>query len=264
MKARLHISQVNTLGVCAMQYYWRYAEEKCMPPGWAAVRGTGAHAGTEHNLRHKVYNAGIAAPLDDVLDKAAMAVELEVNTFGIVADEGQTESSAAGKAKDGAVAMAEKHYTDLAPSIEPVHVERPFLLEIANGEVDLAGTVDCMTADEVIDLKTSSKTPGGNPADTSIQLTMYSMAREALDETSVSVRLDYLVGLKKGIKVARFSSTRGHKDYDTLLLRIHEWVRCIKAGIFPPAPHDHWVCQEKYCGYWKDICPYGRRGRTVG
>jgi len=37
-------------------------------------------------------------------------------------------------------------------------------------------------------------------------------------------------------------------------------LAAIKTGIFPPTNPDSWWCSEKWCGYWDDVCPFGRKG----
>jgi hypothetical protein len=113
------------------------------------------------------------------------------------------------------------------------------------------------------DLKTKAKTPKENDADNSIQLTMYSMAVKVLDGVAPeSIHLDTLVDLKTGPKLDVQTTTRGPDDWKALMHLVVEVNTAIEKGVFLPTTPDNWVCSEKFCGYWKDVCPYGRRNRN--
>jgi hypothetical protein len=100
------------------------------------------------------------------------------------------------------------------------------------------------------DTKTSKKSPNQEMADTSHQLSAYSVAHHVLyGAVPHAVKLDYLVDLKSGPKTMTLSSTRDGDDVQKYLNRMVNGVIQIQSGIFMPAPNAAWWCAEKWCAY---------------
>ena len=49
-KPALHQSHMGTLARCAMQYFYRYIENRITPPSSTLIRGTATHKTIERNL----------------------------------------------------------------------------------------------------------------------------------------------------------------------------------------------------------------------
>jgi hypothetical protein len=249
-----------------MAWSYRYVEKIPSPSVTRVILGKAVHKAAETDLRVKVDTKSLL-PDGSVEDVAADFVrsEFENSEFELTEEEvkeGAVKIQAA--ILDTSVILAQKHHTCLAPTIDPVAVEKKWDLTVDGHPFTLKGITDVVESNgKVRDLKTSAKTPTKSAADTSLDLTMYALqyrAENGIDPPAVY--LDYAVALKKGPKVDTLESVRGNADYQNLLDRISVMTQLINAGIFAPCPQDSWQCSEKYCPFWKETCPYGKRGRT--
>jgi len=263
-KPVLHQSQIGTWDHCPMQYYFRYVKGRIKPPGVALIRGQGVHQAAEKDLTAKRDN-GALLPDDEVTDIARDTVVSywQQNGVRLSDDEkAQGEKAVIAETIDTAVGLAATHHGELAPVLEPVHIERPWKLELQGCPVDLQGTIDLQEPQSLRDLKTSAKSPTRTAAETSLQLTMYHLAASKLDGVQPEqVALDFLVSTKTP-KIVTLRSTRDPSDWQQLLDRVAVMAQAIDAGVFVPRLPDHWICSDKWCGYWRDECPFGRRHRT--
>lgn len=260
-KPILHQSQITAYLRCGMQYFFRYVEDRIAPPSVALIRGTATHTAVDCNLIHK-RDHGQLLDADAVADIARDSVNEEWERGEVLLDEDATPMTAKGDTVDGAVRLATLHHGVLAPRLEPVHVERPFRIGSPALPVDLQGTIDLQEPTRLRDLKTAAKTPAASVVENSLQLTMYSMAVKTMDGVAPeSLHLDTLVDLKSGPALNIQSTTRGPEDWQSLLHRINTMNSAIEKGVFLPTNPDNWVCSKKFCGYWNDICPFGRANR---
>lgn len=261
---QLHVSGLDTLSRCGEQFRRRYIEGERVPPAAALHVGTSVHKSVEANLTAKM--AGEPIEQEEAIAAAYGKLVGDWDQYGVTLDEDDAASpeQARGAAIDKAVRLSRHHFTEVAPSINPTHVERRWTLAITGYDFELAGSIDIQIGTELIrDTKTSGKTPSGNPAETSIQLPMYALAVEKHDGAAPkSVQLDYLIDLKRGPKVAHYENEPTARDTNVLLDRIAMAHRAMEAGIFVPVDTGHWVCSKKWCGYWSD-CRYARRPATV-
>ena len=68
-------------------------------------------------------------------------------------------------------------------------------------------------------------------------------------------QLDYVIRTKTP-KTLCVRTKRSEADIARALAVVGLVDRAITSGIFPPADPNHWVCSEKWCGYWHK-CGYG-------
>jgi len=267
-KPTIHQSQLSMLSRCGLQYQFRYMEGKVRRPGVAMVVGTATHRAVEENLEHKI-NFGELLSAEEVMDKASDA--FDATWLGDEPELSEKELSVGkkttkGKAKDDSIKLSRLHRVGIAPVLEPETVEEKFRLELTGRPVDLAGTIDIVEKKSdggyvVRDTKTSGKTPSADTAEQSNQLTVYSLAVEAMrGKRPDKVTLDYLVKLKTPKSVI-LESTRDDNDYQRLMMLVDSATRVIETGSFMPAPADAWWCGEHWCGYWNE-CPFGSRGQN--
>lgn len=261
-KPALHQSQIVMFTNCGKQYEYRYVQGIKTPPGIALVTGTGTHKAVEENLRAKIAT-GKLLDEDQVTDVARDAVVQLFEGGEGVALTKEERAEGAGKVRaavvDAAVALARLHHRELAPEIEPVNVERQFLLELPGRPVNLAGTIDIEEADGIRDTKTYAKRPSQDDVDRSIQLDLYGLAKRALDGTNPRrLSLDVLVKAKEPV-VKVYQTTRTDADYRRLLARVDAVAAAIEKGVFLPTVPDDWRCSEKFCGYFLTVCPFGAR-----
>jgi hypothetical protein len=264
-KPQLHFSGISMFTKCGEQFRRRYILGEKIPPGISLIVGCGTDRSVSKNMENKK-ETGELLPVEQCLDIARDEVEgyFKAGNFA-VSDEEKSKTIAVvkGEAIDKTVTLSRLHYTDLAPIIQPTHIQRQWLLALDNFPFDIAGTMDIQEGSKSIrDTKTSGKTPAGDIADKSDQLTMYAMAAFVLDGTiPEKVMLDYLINLKTP-KSHVFESTRQKADFQPVLNRCEIVAESIAKEIFVPVNSDHWVCDPKWCGYYNS-CKYVRKPVTV-
>ena len=248
-KPQLHAS---ALGMhCMEAFRRRYIEGEIIPPGIAAIVGTGTHRSIEINLSNKI-ETGELLPLDAVQDAARdgligawesqeIMLQPEEAAQGVIVVRGQ--------AIDKAVRLARLHHSEKAPNINPVAVERSWSLNIPGKTFELVGTMDVQEPDRIRDTKTSGKTPAADAAVRSVQLKTYALAIWVIDKAMPEkVVLDYLVDNKKPSAVS-LEHEPNADDLDVVMARIDVIDRAMQAGIYMPVEPTHWKCSPKFCGY---------------
>jgi CRISPR/Cas system-associated exonuclease Cas4 (RecB family) len=251
------------LYACPMRYEFRYVRGIVRPPGVALVTGTGTHAGVEGDLLNKI-RTGELLPEEAVRDITRDAVNREWDKgVELNYDERKEgEKAVRGRAVDQAVSLATLHHRELAPVIEPVAVEKTWMLELEGFPVDLSGTIDVEEKHSFRDTKTYSKMPTQYAVDRSVQFSMYALWKKTVDgQNPGTLHMDVLLKTKEPKAVA-IPTTRGEKDYHEVLRRVDSAVKLIESGCFMPTSPDNWQCSRKFCGYF-DICEYGARSRTT-
>ena len=248
-----------------MQFYFRWVEGLILPPASAMLAGTGVHASAAKDLTAK-RDTGKLLPLDEIKEAAAASVNLEWEKGVALDDEEQLlgEKRARGATVDTAVSLAELHHGELAPTLLPKHIERPFTVELMGFPCDISGTLDLQESTGTLrDLKTRSASPPAGLADGSIDLSFYGLAARALDGVAPNkLALDVLVKNKRP-KLVTLTTTRSEGAYRAMLLRIEAVCKAIESGAFPPCSPDSWCCSKRWCGYF-DRCPYGAAARVQG
>jgi hypothetical protein len=274
MKPKLHWSQIAMLCRCGVAFEFRYVKGIIKPPAIALIVGSATHVSIEKNLRNKMEKK-VLLPDDEVRQFAADDVnrrwqEEGADLSSLDEDEvGMGEKAIRGEAVDMAVSLASLHGRELAPAIEPIHLERKWDVAIDGFPCDLQGTIDCQengglaTGTRIRDVKTSKRSPPANKAEKDEQLTMYSLASHVLDKDSSAKELtmDFLVKTKTPKMVIQVTH-RDHADYEPLLARIAVSAKAIESGIFLPCPPDSWCCDPRYCGFFT-MCPFTRKKVSV-
>ena len=271
-KPQLHQSHIDMLYKCGVQYEFRYVRGIKSPPGVAALAGSGCHKGVEVNMLHKLHHDGELAALEDVQDASRDDVLARWDREGVhLAPEERErgENVLCGQTIDRAVAFATLHYNAFAPKIMPVGIEQPWVIELPELPMDLAGRFDLLEAGRLRDTKTSGKYLVQGDADNSLQLGVYSLAysvlhggqapdisMDALMIVAGRARKDGTPG-KATVKAESFPTRRTPEQLEAVQQRILNAIECIERGVFLPAAPDTWICSEKWCGY-ADRCRYYR------
>ena len=285
MKPKLHWSQINMLCRCGIAYEMRYVKGIIKPPAVALIVGSATHKSIETNLRNKMEKK-VLLPDEEVRQVAADDVnarwqEEGADLSGLDEDEaGKPEKEVRGEAVDMAVSLASLHGRELAPAIEPIHIERKWDVAIDGFPCDLQGTIDIQehgsmasvedtekampgpAGTRIRDTKTSKASPPKDKASKDEQLTMYAMAAKVLDGSIPELAMDFLVKTQTP-KVVVQRTIREQDDFGPLLARIAAASRCIESGIFVPCQPDAWQCDRRYCGYHDSLCPYVRHKVSV-
>ena len=276
-KPHLSWTQLSMLTRCGEQYNQRYINKRRCPPGIALIVGGAVHKPVEADLQNKI-DYGELLPDEQIPDLARDAFESRWNSAGeiLLSEEEATAGGvkARGAAIDLSISLASLHHSEIAPGLFPSHVERKFVLNVANFPYDLLGYIDVQESRQgphyafpnplditVRDTKTAGKSPSQNDVDTSGQLTLYAMAVRQLDGVAPdAVWFDSLVKTKTP-KAVSMSSTRTDEDFRGFLLRMERACEAIQKGVFLPADPSEWICSPRWCGYY-DGCPFGRRKRV--
>jgi hypothetical protein len=260
-KPQLHVSGLETLSKCGVQFENIYIKNLREPPGISLLVGKSTHRVVEKDLRHKIEHKALLS-LEEVKDTARDAMVNEWKAGEVKLDEEELAlglKAVKDKAIDKTVRLSSLHHSELAPWIQATHVERQWSVELPGYPMDLAGTLDIQEgAQAVRDTKTSAKSPNEKIAEESLQLTAYAMAVKVIDHVEVNeVKLDYLIDTKEP-KHRTFTSTRDPDDFRVLLARIEAATVAIQKGVFIPARETDWWCSHKYCGF-HSTCPFVRR-----
>lgn len=256
-------SKINTFERCQLQYRYRYLEERIKLPGVALVIGTSTHKAIEANLLNKL-ETGELLPEDVVTDVARDCLEKEWHA-GVQID--PDEPTTRGAAIDEAVELSRVHHQQVAPGVEPVHVERPFGVQVSS-DIRLTGHIDVQEAAAIRDTKTINKTPGEIKGEHWVQSQLYAVGALVNDQKLPErIKIDYLVKLKKEKKAvtleAEVNEQTAQRALDRLAITSRVIVRAIESGDFMPAPADSWACTEKWCGYFNE-CPFGALKKVQG
>ena len=237
---------VGTFQRCPKQFEWRYIKGIIAKPTGALTVGSSTHAGIAKNFIVKKEN-GIGITQEELRDSVATDFDIRAKETEFKEDEDP------GQLKDVAIQCAEAHHATIAPGIQPDAVEETFVIE-TNGGYSLAGTLDLVSKEGVIhDAKTSKARYEDTAVEGSIQPAMYDFAYEALrGKKARAFQYDVLIKPTKtlGVRVQAVRGKVSKHDRNWLFETINSVNSAVKAGAFPPAAEDSWVCSPKWCGYW--------------
>lgn len=274
-KKHLSATQLGMIEKCGVQYQFRYLDKVvAKPPGASLHVGRGVHHAVEQDLREKIADA-VLLPDEEIAELARAGTLASIEESGLSLEKHDSIAAEKGAAVDKAVRLAELHHVELAPALNPVHVERKFRVELQGYPYDLVGVIDVEeehewtdgdaggTVSVVRDTKTAAKSPNKNAADVSEQLTMYAAGKLAVDGAlPAKLVLDHLVDNKTPV-IRTLETTRDMEDVQMLLRRVERAAEVIESGAFMPAnPATDWYCSQKWCGYF-DQCPFARAPKSV-
>lgn len=260
-RPQLHMSGIAQFAKCAEAFRRRYLEGERPLPSVQMVRGTAIHAAITENLKRRLTGDDLM-PVDQAVQIARDALTHEWDE-GVTFDDGVSSDTAYSDTVDVVATLARMHAEQIAPTIQPIAIERDFAITVGDLPFDLVGSIDIQTADSIIDTKTSAKSPEADAAARSLQGTGYMLASNALDEQPAeSFVLHHLVALKRAPKFVEQVSTRTSLDHEALVRRMLMVDSAINAGLFPPASPDAWWCASKWCDF-APTCPYINRPVTV-
>lgn len=263
MKQTLTRQHIEMLARCGQQYQFRYIEGRKIPPTssehasrairgavegiWQAKAKTGelptAEAAKEAStdLLNESWDAE-GVYFSEMVDNKALASVEEVAIRGNVVD---------------LCARTVEEYLDyIAPKIKVDAVHRPWRVELAGFPFDLEGIIHAQTGNSVRRLLTR-RYLGDAEIDRDLETTMGAFARFVFDKLETRTQYVDSTKLRKSIVTFRTAEDRG-----ALVQRVEATATCIDREVFLPAPPTSFYCSKDRCGYWQDVCPYGRRART--
>lgn len=265
-KPQLHVSHLNMLSRCGVQFERVHIMGHREPPGVAAVIGSSTHHATSENLRRKIQTGALmsSAEIKDIARDSFLTKWTETPVL-LTDDERELGLDAVrGHGIDTAIELTVLHSEQLAPIVNPDAdgVEWKWVIEAAGYPYDLAGEIDVKETDNIRELKTRTRAPNQNEADVSDQLTVYAMAKKIVEGKAPRlVHFDVLVKATKTIEARLFTFETVRDDQDFLVFknRFERAIEIIEKGAFAPANRTDFWCSEKFCGFAANgSCPYFR------
>lgn len=137
-----------------------------------------------------------------------------------------------GLIKDDGIKMTSAYYDQVAKDFRPQLVEMGFHMDVEG--IPFKGFIDYADVDgNIIDFKTTGRTPNKDIAETSIQLVAYALGyKELTGEREKSVALDYVVNLKKEKKIVQFQSAIDEERTNRFTETVKQVGNAISSGIF--------------------------------
>lgn len=262
-KPHLSISQLNMLSKCGEQYRRRYILNHKIPPGIALLVGSAVDRTVTRNLGRKMETRFLLSEAE-VADLAAHEYNEQWNQGEVALTEDEALlglKAARGMGLDKSVRLARLHAAQLAPAINPTHLQRKVEVELKGYPYDLLGYIDIQEGARAIrDTKTTAKTPPADVADKDDQLTIYAMMAKVIDGIiPEKLCLDYLIDTATA-KAKSFETQRDTEDFKPILHRVETASIALEKGVFVPARESDWWCNARWCGY-HSTCAYVKRAR---
>jgi len=248
----ISISQYGTWTRCRQQWFNRYVLGEKLPPGIAAHIGSGVHGGVEFDLKDKVFS-GVDKPLEDVLDAASTSYDERLKKGGVFfnREDATKAQKIMGAGKDQTIALTKAWHADLAPTIQPVLVEKKIDFLPDGLDVPLLGIIDCLDANHVIrDTKTSKSKWNQAKADKELQPPLYrELVKMETGKYPDKFVYDVLVKTKDPY-CQQIETTRDDDDFRILIMKLNLMIKEIDSGNIGPAASDAWNCSPNWCGWW--------------
>ena len=246
-------SQISAYIRCPVAYYSRYILGVKSQPSAAMVLGSAVHKAFEENFKQK------SVSMKDLPSSAVKDVfrdywreHSKEATFSSEKDEVPDEML------DEGISMVEKYMDEVAPSIQPVAVEKRFFLKLPGVRRKILGFIDLITKDEaVIDFKTTKRLPDAEKLAKDHQLSLYSIAyRELYGRSARLFRYDYLLrksskGKGKWTEVHQMPTMRNAVHEENLCTTYAAVERQIDMAEFYPNT-DSFLCTAGMCGFYNE------------
>jgi len=239
----ISVTQLKMYLRCPLQYFFRYGCDLKIPPTGDMTLGRTIHQTLGDNYRQKLESRR-DLPISDVTDIFSDYWEREIQETVFRPDEKP------GELKDQGVELLTAYHENIAPAVQPVEVEREFLIDTGVTELPLKGYIDLIDEQGIIiDHKTSKRSYPPNSAEKDLQLTAYALAYRTLyGENESGVRLDVMVRNKQP-KIQQLSGQRTIEDIKRFLRIARQVERGIKNEVY--YPNEGYMCN--ICGYY-DMC----------
>lgn len=224
-------SQINTFLFCPLSYYYNYlAGLEKAPPNIYMIYGTAIHEALAHNYTQKITTK---TDLDttEVFDKFIEVFEREIKKHSIKEHAIRLRTMT----DEGRINL--QHYMkDIAPNIQPTHVEEKIKVKLKHFPITLLCIIDLITDDDIIiDHKTAGRTTLKNwtqkKVDEDLQFTLYSAAfRKFFQRKEQGIRVDVIP--RGGTRTKTFDSQRTDDKILKLLETAARIEQIIDLGVF--------------------------------
>jgi hypothetical protein len=256
-KDHISYSQINMYKRCPKQYYFRYFEDRIIPPKWIMVAGKAGHNTMEFNNKYKM-ESGHDEKISTVIDYLANSWDEEKDKH---------ETITYSKIKPGEVVSkiskpVIKYFTDGAFERDiPTGVEKEFRLNFEGIDTEVMGYIDVEYEDGVYDYKFSQRKPSIQQIATSDQLKMYAVSY-LIEKRILPKRLGYTYFIPtKDPQANVYNIPMIEKFIENFMSDLKEAIISIsnstRSGVFPRNSAS-FMCSPEGCGYW-DICKPGQK-----
>jgi len=239
----MSVTQLKMYLRCPLQYEFRYVKGLKIPPAGVMTLGKSIHSTLEENYRQKI-RTGQDLSLEHWRDYFSDTWEnsLEETVF----EDGEKPEDL----KNDGMKLIDVYHSQIAPNVQPVDVEREFLIDVDGVEVPLLGYIDLIDDKGfIIDHKVANKSWPKGREHSDLQLTAYALAyRQTEGKDENGLRYDVMVRTKNP-KINQLETTRSQEDIRKFSKLLNHVNRSIKTGIF--YPNDNFLCPV--CGY-ADLC----------
>ena len=267
-KQEIHQSDMVLMEMCGEAFRRKVLEREREWSNARLIGGTATHKGRAKNLTQKI-ETHEDLPVEEVLETARDSVVEEFKTWEVESEaepgkvlEGDAKEAACQQVIDHSARLARADYSHHQLKMQPLAVELGIAVELKQFPFNIGMKLDAVESFDVVsDCKTAKRTPPGDVAETSDQLALYSLGYEAkYGHPAKTLRLDYVVPLKKEVKAVSFTTEPSRERQEAMLNRLVMHHEAVKKGVFLPASAFHWKCSPNYCGfYWS--CRYIGRSK---
>ena len=239
----LSVTQLKMYLRCPLQYFFRYICDMRAPPDGGLTLGRVVHETIGDNYRQKIETRQ-DLPIERLADIFQVHWDQEARQSNFAADEKPEQ------VKEQGEKMLKKYFKDVAPHVQPVEVEREFLIDTGATDLPLKGYIDLIDDQgTIVDHKTAKRSYSENAAERDLQLTAYALAYRALfGQPESGVRLDVMVRNKMP-KIQQLPATRTQADIDRFRRLAQQVEKGINQEIY--YPNEGYTCG--ICGY-RDMC----------
>lgn len=228
---------------CPRQWAYRYVLGVKVPPDGGLLVGSGVHHAAEVGMVEKMQTGTDPDP-EMAAETAAEYVSEQVRSGEV-----RLEDDDQGGLTDRAVRISRAWAAEAAPLVMPVAVEDTFTVSLAG--IPVTGRLDVVTATQVVDWKTSGKSPNRDDVVKSTQTSLYARA------TGKPLSFVYLVNQVKGVKVAPVEVGEDESAQAARLAEatVADVAEGMALGVWP-RNRNGWHCSKRWCGYY-DRCMAG-------
>lgn len=293
-------SSLQMLQRCGYQFYLKYIMRDFRDGGPAMKRGIACHhvAKEGHKRQMSIMDLwtgaepemeeepGSEKSVEEAHDIAARSFESEWKK-GVRLNEKEKalgRELVKAQAKDAAVDISGFYIGHVAPTVNPIAVERKIEVPSTKLDITLVGYLDLIEDEDgreyIRDLKSAEKAPSGfvedeatsdellkfgrsDGADLSTQLTIYSMIRFAeTKKLPEGQRLVTVTRTPKGQSMKGYiaETSRTMEDLNILGGRLRVAISAVEKGVFVPADPSVPGTPCSWCDYNDGTCRYFRRG----
>jgi len=276
MITALSQSIVNMTLRCGQQTYFRYVKNIIIPPAVAARKGSGTHAGIEHDYRTKI-KSGVLAPLDEVKDATRDKFMKLVKEEGVwMTPEDQADKkNILNTALNESLACAEFYHSYFAPYDDEIQLSEKRLSADIGLSMPIVGTPDVVVDALLRETKTSGKRWIEGRENEEIQPAFYRILLKENGFGDIPGEFIILTNMQNGpqkgtacvwddtLKVCcdRREANNSPDFIESTKARIEIVAKQIIMGNFIPAHPSCWWCSKMFCGY-AGICKYFK-GRKI-